>query len=93
MITTKDEKLSVGQFIHREFEAESRKVAASHNSAGYSGIYAAVARKLVVEYPALSTDEKRTVLGTLQGAAESIRSRTGIDSTSGLRSAAMILGL
>lgn len=93
MITTKDEKLTVGQLVSREFAVESRKVAATRNSAGYACIYAEVAKKLIGEYPALSTDDKRVVFETLKSAAESIRVRTHIDSASGLRSAARILGL
>jgi hypothetical protein len=94
MSTLKDvEKLTVGQFVRRELDAEIRKVAAKGNSGGYSGIYTEVARKLVSGYPNLSVAEKQAAFDSFKGEAELMRVRTHIDSTGGLGAASRVLGL
>ena len=68
-------------------------MARSRNSAGYASIYSEAARAVLLEYPDLTAEQRRTVFGSLKHDAELTKVRTGLDSTVELGEVAMILGV
>jgi len=84
------EKGPISHFVAAKLLAGKQRVAHSTDADGYAGLYGEVARTVVAAFPALTANQKVSILGSFQEDARLTRLRAGIDTHAGLQLAAQV---